>query len=118
VKKTLPKNTIFSSMFPAWLYKNISTLRPNQPVSILALIEDKYTTGFPESAARIMLMDPDKTALASKTKKISIVFNDLESTWWVYDDGSIFKILMPLQKALIEKSTEKDAKQFLNVSKK
>lgn len=113
VRRSVGPNTIFAQFFPLWLAKKLPELKNGKNPSFYAIIEDNPELNFAPVSGRARLEKPDKTAIETKTQKLSVVFQDLPSTWWVDDTGVAVRIEMSGGGTVAEKSTKEKALQFL-----
>lgn len=117
IKRPLPQHAFFAQVFPAWLGKKLSTMKPGQSVSFSSIEEDKPESDACISYGRVMLEDqikkPDAFAEKTKTKKLSVYYKDLKSFWWINEHGTVVRIEMPATQTLVQKVTKEEAQGFL-----
>ena len=116
IKKNLPSKIFFSSVFPLWLERRMSSLKPGQTQSFLTILEDSVDSGFETAFGRILVEKPDAFATKSGTLKITVTNHDQHSIWYVDAKGNPLRIEMPEQHAIVDRVTEAVATKFLAAS--
>jgi len=113
IKRSIGQNTIFAQFFPIWLEKKLPDLKKGKSSGFYAVIEDNLDLNFAPIAGRAKLEKPDKFANDTKTYKVSVLFQDLPSTWWIEDSGVAVRIEMAGGGTVAERTTQEKAQQFL-----
>ena len=113
VKRHVPNKVFFSYLFPYWLFKNHSKLKPNQPLSYLVLNEDQFEQNFPLVSGKVLIEKPDEIAKKTGTQKIQVSYDDVASFWYLQEDGIALLINRPANKTLIQKTSKEKALSFL-----
>ncbi len=113
IKKSIPKRTIFSTMFPVWISRNASTLQPKGSLAFYSILEDNLELAFRPVSGRISLEPQDEFAKSSKATKVKVLHMDLTSYWYLDSKGIPIRIDLKAQNAVAERTTEAQAKKFL-----
>jgi hypothetical protein len=113
VKKHLPANVIFSYMFPIWVAKRLPTLTPNHYVGFQAINEEQIEQQFPIVSGKLMLEPEDAFAKSHKAKKVSMIYEDMPSVWWLAKDGSAIRIVRGENQLVIDQVSKEQAHKFL-----
>lgn len=113
VKSMPSKQAFFSSFFPVWLSIQLKTLKENESKTFYAIQEDDIESRFMTVIGRVKLEKPDELAIQTKTKKISVNYRDLPSTWWVDAKGIATRIEMKTNGLIVSKVSEAEAKNSL-----
>jgi len=114
IRKVLAPKTIFSQFFPVWLGFQLPKLKPGQSVSFLSILEDNLDLNFATVPGRIRLEKPDEFATKSGTRKISLEYREVKSTWYVDETGTAVRIEMPETRTVVEKVSKEVAQKFLS----
>lgn len=115
ITKVMPSKTIFSSLFPVWLRKQL--LKKQTSGSFLAVLEDNETIGFSAVNGSYKMVENDDFSKSSGSTRIEVNFSDNKSYWYLDSDGSPIRIEMPAQKTRVERVNEAKAKSFFKAKK-
>jgi hypothetical protein len=117
IKKGIPRKVFFSVFFPYWLQQNMSKIRTGKSITFNTILEDNIDMGFSVVPGTAKMNAPDAIAKKNNFTKILVKYRGLESLWWVDSSGIIQRAEMPKQNVVVEKSSEKIAKRFLEDKK-
>ncbi len=115
ITKVMPSKTIFSSLFPVWLRKQL--LKKQTSGSFLAVLEDNESIGFSAVSGSYKMVENDDFSKSSGSTRIEVNFSDNKSYWYLDSNGSPIRIEMPAQKTRVERVTEAKAKSFFKAKK-
>lgn len=113
IKRSVPRKLIFSVFFPAWLSRKASSLKQNQSVSFMTILEDGIENEFATLTGTVRLEAPNDASKKPKTKRVVVDYRGIRSFWYLDESGWPVRIEMPEQKTVIQKTTEAEAKTFL-----
>ncbi len=114
VSKSLPKDVIFTSIFPVWLKEQWQKLDSGKTLSFVSLLEDDVDTGFATAHGRVRLEPSDELSKKTKTRKGLVDFRNMKSTWYVLATGEAVRIEIPAQETLVERVDRAKAEKFLD----
>lgn len=117
VRKGLPKKAFFSVFFPYWLQQNMDKLKTGKSASFSTILEDNIEMGFSMVPGNAKMMAADAIAKKNNYTKILVKYRGHDSLWWVDSAGIIQRAEMPKQNVVVEKTSEKIAKHFLEDKK-
>ena len=115
VKKSIPKNTIFSTQFPLWVRARLKDWKKGREVSFYSILEDPRDPTFTPvpSSARFEKEVPGEKGEMLKMFRVKIAENQ-ESTWHFGKDGVAMRIELPAMGLMIKKvDSQKTAESFL-----
>ncbi|MBU6375603.1 MAG: hypothetical protein KGQ59_06370 [Bdellovibrionales bacterium] len=118
ITRAIPSKAFFASIFPVWLQRTLNSTPENivksatQP--FIAILEDNQDSGFAAENGRFQVVPEDEYAKSTQSVRVQVDFNSQRSFWYLDKKGVPIRIEMPGQKTRIERSTEKQAKSFLN----
>lgn len=115
IKRSISSSTLFSSVFPLWLEKNLAMVKEKKSVSFTALLEDNLDIGFSPVPGRVNLKDPDEFAKKNSAILLEVVFKDTNFLWWLDLQGKMIRMESPSQKMVIERVSKKKAESFLEM---
>lgn len=115
IKRSIVPSTIFSSVFPLWLERNLTTIKAKKTLPFMALLEDNLDIGFAPVSGRVMLKEPDDFAKKNSAVLVEVSFKDSVFHWWLDLQGKMIRMESPSQKMLIERTSRKKAESFLDV---
>lgn len=113
VKRSIPAKTFLAQFFPVWLEKQIPILKAGKSVAFSAIVEDNLDLNFAPVHGRVKLETPDEFAKSTGTLKLSIMFHDLPSIWWIDEKGTAVRIKMTDTNTIAEKTTQEKAQNSL-----
>ncbi|MEN9723810.1 MAG: hypothetical protein RJB38_1796 [Pseudomonadota bacterium] len=118
ITKGLSGKAFFSSIFPVWLQRQLLSVPAQQALSFsksfVAMMEDHQDSGFASEPGRFQVIEGDDYSKASKTVKVQVEFAGQRSFWYLDSGGAPTRIDIPTQRTRVQRSTEKEAKAFLN----
>jgi hypothetical protein len=117
VRKGLPKKAFFSVFFPYWIKLNMGKLKTGKSASFSTILEDNIDMGFSMVPGTAKMMAADAIAKKNNYTKIMIKYRGHDSLWWVDSSGTIQRAEMPKQNIVVEKTSDKIAKRFLEDKK-
>lgn len=113
VKRVMPKAAFFSQFFPVWISKKFPELIAGKSISFTTIMEDDHENGFSPALGRIRADKPDQFAKDTKTHRLVVHYRDVDSIWWVQDDGEAVRIEMPAMRTLVQRVSKAEALEFL-----
>lgn len=113
-QQVIPKGAFFSTVFPMWLGKNASAMKPKTPVPFTTITEGVvHQSPQKPRSGTVYLDSPDTYAKKTSTKRLQVQLGGQGSTWWILPSGEVQKIYYPKTQALVQKTTKKKAQGFL-----
>lgn len=116
IKRSIVPSTIFSSIFPLWLERNLVTLKEKKTLSFSALLEDNLDIGFAPVPGRATLKEPDEFAKKNSATLVEVTFKDGTFLWWFDLQSKMLRMESPSQKLVIERTSRKKAESFLEAN--
>lgn len=116
IERSQPKGAIFSSQFPIWIGKNLSSFKIGKKESFKAILEDNVQKRYQPVSGNLTLEADDETATSTHTKKLSIDYNNQKSIWYVHPTGETEKIVIkgaPGAEIIVNKVSESVARRYL-----
>lgn len=114
IKKSVPPKTFFSEHFPVWLGPRLAGFKTGQVYPFQTILEDNLEADFMTINGQIRKEAADDIATKTHTTKLTINYNGVDSLWWVDAKGAPVRILMPLQKTVVERVSKEVAQKFLD----
>lgn len=113
IETTVPTKAFLSTLFQAWLGKNLSNLKLGHETSFTTLFEDSLDSRYASVHGSVTLEKDDALALKNGSKKLAVDLGGVKSTWYVKSSGEAIRIEKPDQHLVIEKKSEDEARRFL-----
>jgi hypothetical protein len=113
IKKSLPKNVIFSQFFPVWIGLKKQTFSPTKVTSFSTILEDNLERAYTPVSGRVTLEKTDEFAKKSGTTKLKVIYDGDTNYWYVDAKGAAERIEMPKQSVVISRVTQEAAEKFL-----
>ncbi len=109
VRRSLPKNVIFSVFFPVLLSKKYAEMKVGQTIGFNTVLEDSVEQQWSTVSGYFRMETPDEFAKKSQSRKVFVHYRDQDSSWYILPSGLPVRIEMPKMGTLIEKVASKEA---------
>jgi hypothetical protein len=109
IRRSISKGIFFSSFFPVWVARQGAKLKPGHALPFSSILED----GGDNPAAPFSNASGTLKPIAGGEPRFEVDFRNQKSQWTFDAQGAPSRIVMPASRAIVERVTEKVAKQFL-----
>lgn len=114
IQRALPPRSFFSVFFPLWVSFRFPLLKPGRFHSFSTILEDNLELGFQPVGGQFRIEPSNPTSQKTATRRLSVNYRDLRSTWYVDDQGAAVRIEIPAQRTVIERVSQGVAQSFLD----
>ena len=111
-ERSIPKNSIFSTVFPFWILKHFESNQNSKSVKII--FEDRLFEKLNFEAATVTSLKLDSDAKKLEAKKYLVKISGVSAAWYLGKLGMAKLISIPTKSMNIVLSTETEAKKLFD----
>ena len=115
MKRAFQPKALLSGFFPVWFKLRLPLMKSGQSIGFRAIAEDNIDLGFSPFDGLVRLEPQDELARKNRLHRLTVNYRDIRSAWYLDGKGIPFRIEMPGIKTVIQRSTEAEAKKFLEL---